>query len=188
MNSSCLTPQLSPDISLSSNLSSVPSFHGSHPAVLVVSKAENSGNLFQEISSPTSADKAVTAFKMMLAQEFVRPWPLLITYRTSFSLLITCLPVICPVWLNSFLNQWGISICPGWLEQAYIEPNLHTLYTYIFWTIWLIDLLTLEESYRRIGLAFTADLSFNLSFDRAILKNLSHWLGLQTCEGCPCIC
>ena len=43
MNSSCLTPQLSPDISLSSNSSSVPSFHGSHPAVLVVSKAENSG-------------------------------------------------------------------------------------------------------------------------------------------------
>ena len=73
------------------------------------------------------------------------------------------------------------------VEQAYIEPNLHTLYLH-FWTIWLIDLLTLEESYRRIGLAFTADLSFNLSFDRAILKNLSHWLGLQTCEGCPCLC
>ena len=79
MNSSCLTPQLSPDISLSSNSSLVPSFHGSHPAVLVVSKAENSGNLLQEISSPTSADKAVTTFKMMLAQEFVRLWPLLIT-------------------------------------------------------------------------------------------------------------
>ena len=27
----------------------------------------------------------------------------------------------------------------------------------------------MKESYRRIGLAFTADLSFNLSFDRAIL-------------------
>ena len=82
MNFSCLTPQLSPDICLSFNLSSVPSFHGSHPAVLVVSKAENSGNLFQEISSPISANKAViifVAFKMMLAQEFVRPWPLLIT-------------------------------------------------------------------------------------------------------------
>ena len=36
------------------------------------------------------------------------------------------------------------------------------------------------ESYRYIGLAFNADLSFNLSFDRAILKNLCHWLGLQT--------
>ena len=63
MNSSCLTPQLSPDISLSFNSSSVPSSHGTHPAVLVVSKAENIGNLFQEILSPTSADKAVTAFR-----------------------------------------------------------------------------------------------------------------------------
>ena len=46
--------------------------------------------------------------------------------------------------------------------------------------------LTLEESYRCIGLAFNADLSFNLSFDSAILKNLSHWLGLQTlAQGIP---
>ena len=106
---------------------------------------------------------------------------------TSFSLLITCLPVICPVWLNSFLNQCEISICPGWLYIWWSKPILSricTPYTYIFWTISLIDLLTLEESYRRIGLAFTADLSFNLSFDRATLKNLSYWLGLQTCEGC----
>ena len=63
MNSSCLTPQLSPAISLSSNSSSVPSSHGTHPAILVVSKAENISNLFQEILSPTSADKAVTAFR-----------------------------------------------------------------------------------------------------------------------------
>ena len=33
MNSSCLTPQLSPAISLSSNSSSVPSSHGSHPVM-----------------------------------------------------------------------------------------------------------------------------------------------------------
>ena len=32
VNSSCLTPQLSPAISLSSNSSSVPGSHGSHPA------------------------------------------------------------------------------------------------------------------------------------------------------------
>ena len=63
MNSSCLTPQLSPAISLSSNSSSVPSSYGTHPAVLVVSKAENIGNLFQEILSPTRTDKAVTAFR-----------------------------------------------------------------------------------------------------------------------------
>ena len=37
------------------------------------------------------------------------------------------------------------------VEQAYIEPNLHTLYLH-FWTIWLIDLLTLEEPYRLIVL------------------------------------
>ena len=62
-----------------------------------------------------------------------------------------------------------------------------TPYIYIFWTdIWLIhaslNSLTLEESYRRIGLAFNADLSFNLSFDSAILKNpiVMYWLGLQT--------
>ena len=43
-----------------------------------------------------------------------------------------------------------------------------------------LNSLTLKESYRHIGLAFNADLLFNLSFDSAILKNLSHWLGLQT--------
>ena len=53
MNSSCLTPQLSPAISFSSNTSSVPNSHGSHPAVLVVSKAENGGNLsFKEFRLP----------------------------------------------------------------------------------------------------------------------------------------
>ena len=40
--------------------------------------------------------------------------------------------------------------------------------------------LTLQETYRHIGLALHADLSFDLSFDKAILKNLGHWLGLQT--------
>ena len=57
VNSSCLTPQLSPAISLSSN-SRIPGSHGSHPAGLLVSKAVSGGNLslFQGISSPTSAD------------------------------------------------------------------------------------------------------------------------------------
>ena len=46
--------------------------------------------------------------------------------------------------------------------------------------------LTLEESYRHIGLTFNADTSFNLSFDSAILKNLGHWLSLQTlAKGVP---
>ena len=40
--------------------------------------------------------------------------------------------------------------------------------------------LTLQETYKHIGLALHADMSFDLSFDKAILKNLGHWLGLQT--------
>ena len=40
--------------------------------------------------------------------------------------------------------------------------------------------LTLQETYRHISLAWHADLSFDLSFDKAILKNLGCWLGLQT--------
>ena len=40
--------------------------------------------------------------------------------------------------------------------------------------------LTLWEAYRHIGLALHADLSFDLSFDKVILKNLNCWLGLQT--------
>ena len=40
--------------------------------------------------------------------------------------------------------------------------------------------LTLQETYRHIGLALHVDLSFDLSFDKAILKNLGSWLGLQT--------
>ena len=40
--------------------------------------------------------------------------------------------------------------------------------------------LTLQETYRHIGLALHVDLSFDLSFDKVILKNLGYWLGLQT--------
>ena len=37
--------------------------------------------------------------------------------------------------------------------------------------------LVLQEIYKYIGFS---DLSFDLSFDKVILKNLCHWLGLQT--------
>ena len=59
---------------------------------------------------------------------------------------------------------------------------MHTLYLHFLDRLANSSLnsLTLKESYRHIGLAFNADLLFNLSFDSAILKNLSHWLGLQT--------
>ena len=68
------------------------------------------------------------------------------------------------------------------VERASIELNLHTLYLHFLDHLAdsSLNSLTLEESYRRIGLDFNADSSFNLSFDSAILKNLSHWLGLQT--------
>lgn len=35
-------------------------------------------------------------------------------------------------------------------------------------------------SYRHIGAALHADLSFDLSFDEDILNNLDHWFNLQT--------
>ena len=59
---------------------------------------------------------------------------------------------------------------------------MHTLYLHFLDHLANSSLnsLTLKESYRHIGLAFNADLLFNLSFDSALLKNLSHWLGLQT--------
>ena len=69
--------------------------------------------------------------------------------------------------------------------QASIEPNLHNLYlalgfSRIFWTIWWTHLW----HYRKPivisnGLALHAVLSLTF-FDKAILKNLGHWLGLQT--------
>ena len=139
VNSSCLTPQLSPAISLSFNSSSVPSSHGSHPAVLVVTKAESGGNLsFKEFYLPPVQTKPSLSSPSDDASsevcETVAPPDSL---KHLFSLLITCLPVFCPVWLNSFLNQWEISICPGWLYIWWSEPPLSQictpyLRTYIF--------------------------------------------------------
>ena len=40
--------------------------------------------------------------------------------------------------------------------------------------------LTLQETYRHVSLAVHADLSFDLSFDTAVLENLCHWFDLQT--------
>ena len=84
VNSNCLTPQLSPAISLSSNSSSVPSSHGSHPAVLVVSKAENGGNLsFKEFHLPPVQTKPSLSSPLLLSGDASsgvcesRLWPLL---------------------------------------------------------------------------------------------------------------
>ena len=109
MNSSCLTPQLSPAISLSSNSSSVPSSHGTHPAVLVVSKAENIGSLFQEIYLPPVQTKPSLPSDDASSGVCETVAPL----DNLKDLFFTCLPVICPVWLNSFLNQWGYLFALG---------------------------------------------------------------------------
>ena len=70
VNSSSLTSQLSPAISLSSNSSSVPSSHGSHPAVLVVSKAENGGNLsFKEFHLPPVQTKPSLSSPSLLSDD-----------------------------------------------------------------------------------------------------------------------
>ena len=42
--------------------------------------------------------------------------------------------------------------------------------------------LTLQATYKHVGLALHAHLSFNLSFDMAVLENLCHWFDLQTLE------
>ena len=158
MNSSCLTPQLSPAISLSSNLSSVPSSHGSHPAALLVSKAESGGNLslLQGISSPTSADKEPSLSSSSLPSDdassgvcdTVAPPdglkdPICFTFNNlsfTFNNLSSCN-------LSSMVEQFSESVGDIYLpwvavylvEQASIELNLHTLYLH-FWTIWLIHL------------------------------------------------
>ena len=78
----CADPTDCPDPSF--NSSSVSSSHGSHPAVLLILEAENSGNLslFHSIQSPTSLDKELSLSssfcpRMMLTLEFVRLWLLL---------------------------------------------------------------------------------------------------------------
>ena len=145
----CADPNDCPDPS--SDSGSVSSSHGSLPAVLLVSKAENSGDLClsHRFSSSTSIDRELSPSPCLLSSsddansgdcETVAPPDGLrdLIYFT-FNNLSSC------NWLNSFLNQWRISICPGWLYIWWSEPPLsqiYTLYIYVFWTIWLIRLCT----------------------------------------------
>ena len=157
VNSSCLTSQLSPAISLSFNSSSVPSSHGSHPAVLVITKVENDGNLsFKEFRLPPVQTKPSLSSPSDDASsevcETVAPPDSLKDLFFTFNNLSSCN-------LSSVVEQLSESVKDIYLpwvavylvEQASIEPNLHTLYLH-FWTIWLIHLLTLKESYRHIVL------------------------------------
>ena len=154
VNSSCLTHQLSPAISLSSNSSSVHSSHGSHPAVsLVSSKAESNGNLslFQGILSPASADKELSLSYSSLPSDdassgvcetVAPPDGLKDLICFTFNNLSSCN-------LSSMVEHVQFSESVGdiylpWVvvylvERASIEPNLHTVYLH-FWTIWLIHL------------------------------------------------
>ena len=137
MNSSCLTPQLPPAISLSSNSSSVPSSHGSHPAVLVVSKAKNSGNLsFKEFRLPPVQTKPSLSSSSLPSDdassgvcETVAPPVGLKDLFFTFNNLSSCN-------LSSMVEQLSESVGDIYLpwvavylvERASIEPNLHTLY------------------------------------------------------------
>ena len=72
------------------------------------------------------------------------------------------------------------------VKRATTEPNLHILHMDFLDN--LVDSplagLVLQETYKHIGFALNADLSFHLSFDKVILKNLGHWLSLQTFARC----
>ena len=106
-----------------------------------------------------------------------------------FTFNITYLPVISTVWLHHFLIiVKDIIFYSPWvtlylIEKAFIKPNLHNLY--LNFLNHLVD-SSLIDLYQEtigiaIGLALHVNLSFDLSFNKpAILKNLGHWLGLQT--------
>ena len=139
VNSSCLTPQLSPAISLSSN-SRIPGSHGSHPAGLLVSKAASGGNLslFQGISSPASTDKEPSPSSSSLPSDdassgvcetVAPPDGLKNLICFTFNNLSSCN-------LSSMVEQFSDSVRDiyfPWVavylvERASTEPNLHTLY------------------------------------------------------------
>ena len=64
------------------------------------------------------------------------------------------------------------------VRRAGIEPNLHTLYMAFigYLTDMHMDELVLQETYSQIRDILLAD----QPFIGPILKNLDHWLGLQT--------
>ncbi|XP_064398380.1 CCR4-NOT transcription complex subunit 1-like [Halichondria panicea] len=68
------------------------------------------------------------------------------------------------------------------MKRASIEPNFHSLYigfldVYSSHTLRRVVLL---ETHRNIKVILQADKTSNNFSDRAILKNLGHWLGMQT--------
>ena len=129
MNSSCLTPQLSPAISFSSNSSSVLSSHGTHPAVLVVSKAENiSFKKFCLLPVQTKPSLPSDDASSGVCETVAPPDNLKDLFFT-FNNLSSCN-------LSNMVEQFSESVGGIFLpwvavylvERAYIEPNLHTLY------------------------------------------------------------
>ena len=68
------------------------------------------------------------------------------------------------------------------VHRACIETNLHLLYLDFLDSFVDSSLaaLVLQETYKCISSVLQVDLSFDKSFDPTVLKNLGHWLGLQT--------
>ncbi|CAF1002727.1 unnamed protein product [Didymodactylos carnosus] len=68
------------------------------------------------------------------------------------------------------------------MKRASIEPNFHTLYAGFVMTLnvqILIDTV-LAETHRNIKILLLGDKQMNNIPDRALLKNLGHWLGIIT--------
>lgn len=68
------------------------------------------------------------------------------------------------------------------VKRASIEPNFHNLYINFLDTLNSARLRkgVITETYRNIKVILQADKTTNNFSDRALLKNLGHWLGLQT--------
>ena len=189
----CADPNDCPDPS--SDSGSVSSSHGSLCAVLLVSKAENSGDLClsHSFSSSTSIDRELSPSPCLLSSSddansgdcatVAAPDGLRDLIYFTFNNLSSCnLPSMVEQFSESVEDIYLPWVAVYLVERASIEPNFHALYLRFLDHLANSSLysLTLMESYRRVGLAVNADLSFDLSFDRVILNNLGHWLGLQT--------
>lgn len=77
---------------------------------------------------------------------------------------------------NPWLAQYLV------MKRVSIEPNFHHLYADILKTLDVTELskLVLDETYRNIKVLLRSDKGPANFSDRSLLKNLGHWLGIQT--------
>jgi CCR4-NOT transcription complex subunit 1 len=68
------------------------------------------------------------------------------------------------------------------MKRASIEPNFHSLYAGFINTVNVTILYdtVLSETHRNIKILLQIDKQMNNIPDRALLKNLGHWLGIIT--------